>query len=157
MSLRMSPHERESFLSDVHVGIISIAEPGRGPLTAPIWYAYEPAGELWVVTAAASRKGRLLQATERFSLCAQSETPPYKYVSVEGPVASIRTSDYELDERPLAYRYLGPDFGERYLEATGGSAARESEAQLRIALRPERWLTVDYAKQFSLGDGDSPA
>jgi len=156
MSLQMSTNERETFLSGVHVGIISIAEPGRGPLTAPIWYAYEPGGDLWVVTAAASRKGRLLQAVERFSLCAQSETPPYQYVSVEGPVASIRPSDYELDERPLAHRYLGPEFGERYLEATGGSAARESEPQLRIALRPERWLTVDYAKQFTTGEEDSP-
>jgi len=155
MSLRMSIQEREAFLADVHVGIISIAEPGRGPLTAPIWYAYEPGGELWVVTAAASRKGRLLRAAERFSLCAQSETPPYKYVSVEGPVASIRASDYELDERPLAHRYLGPEFGDRYLEATGGSAAREDGAELRIALRPERWLTVDYAKEFSPGDGNS--
>jgi hypothetical protein len=155
MSLQMSTHEREAFLADVHVGIISIAEPGRGPLTAPIWYAYEPGGELWVVTAAASRKGRLLQTAERFSLCAQSESPPYKYVSVEGPVASIRASDYELDERSLAYRYLGQEFGDRYLEATGGSAAREGETQLRIALRPERWLTVDYAKEFSPDGGSS--
>ena len=155
MSLRMSTHEREAFLADVHVGIISIAEPERGPLTAPIWYMYEPGGELWFVTAAASRKGRLLRVTERFSLCAQSETPPYKYVSVEGPVASIRASDHELDERPLAHRYLGPEFGDRYLEAAGGSAAGEDDAQLRIALRPERWLTVDYAKEFSLGDGAS--
>jgi hypothetical protein len=155
MSLQMSTHEREAFLADVHVGIISISEPGRGPLTAPIWYGYEPGGELWVVTAAASRKGRLLESAQRFSLCAQSETPPYKYVSVEGPVASIRASDYELDERPLAHRYLGQEFGDRYLDSTGGSAAREDGANLRIALRPERWLTVDYAKEFSPGGGSS--
>ena len=71
MSLRMTKAEREEFLAGLHVGIISIAEPGRGPLTVPIWYGYEPGGELWIVTEGDSRKGRLLKQVERFSLCAQ--------------------------------------------------------------------------------------
>ena len=149
MSLKMSKPEREAFLAGVHVGVISIAEPGRGPLTAPIWYGYEPGGELWIVTERDSRKGRLLQRAGRFSLCAQSEQPPYKYVSVEGPVTAIVPSDVERDERPLARRYLGRELGDRYLEATGGVEARA--ANIRVALRPERWLTTDYAKQYSTG------
>ena len=48
MSLRMTKAEREEFLAGLHVGIISIAEPGRGPLAVPIWYGYEPGGELWI-------------------------------------------------------------------------------------------------------------
>ena len=40
MSLAMTREEREQFLADVHVGIISIQEDGRGPLTVPIWYMY---------------------------------------------------------------------------------------------------------------------
>jgi nitroimidazol reductase NimA-like FMN-containing flavoprotein (pyridoxamine 5'-phosphate oxidase superfamily) len=145
MSLKMSQSEREAFLAGVHVGVISIAEPGRGPLTAPIWYGYEPGGELWIVTERTSRKGRLLERAGRFSLCAQTEQPPYKYVSVEGPIASIVASDLERDERPLARRYLGRELGDRYLESTGGAEARA--ANIRVALRPERWLTTDYAKQ----------
>ena len=47
------------------------------PLTAPIWYGYEPGGELWIVTERASREGRLLAQAGRFSLCAQSEQAPY--------------------------------------------------------------------------------
>ena len=46
MSLAMTKQERETFLADLHVGIISIPEDGRGPLTVPIWYSYEPGGEL---------------------------------------------------------------------------------------------------------------
>jgi len=149
MSLKMSKPEREAFLAGVHVGVISIAEPGRGPLAAPIWYGYEPGGELWIVTERESRKGRLLQHAARFSLCAQSEQPPYKYVSVEGPVTAIVPSDLERDERPLARRYLGRELGDRYLEATGGAEARA--ANIRVALRPERWLSTDYAKQYSAG------
>ena len=51
MDLRMTRAEREAFLADVHVGVLSIAEPGRGPLAAPIWYGYEPGGEIWLMIA----------------------------------------------------------------------------------------------------------
>ena len=149
MSLSMSVSEREAFLAEVHVGIISIAEEGRGPLTAPIWYAYQPGGEVLVVTGRTSRKGRLLQQGRRISLCVQTETPPYKYVSVEGPIVEIVPADLERDTRPLAHRYLGPDFGDQYIEATSGQNDRLESVSVRM--RPERWLTVDYAKEFSLG------
>jgi len=149
MSLVMTRAEREAFLAGVHVGVISIAEPGRGPLTAPIWYGYEPGGELWIVTERGSRKGRLLQRAGRFSLCAQSEQLPYKYVSVEGPITAIVPTDVERDERPLAHRYLGRELGDRYLESTGGAEAREDN--IRVSLRPERWLSTDYAKQLGGG------
>jgi nitroimidazol reductase NimA-like FMN-containing flavoprotein (pyridoxamine 5'-phosphate oxidase superfamily) len=146
MSLVMTKEEREAFLADVRVGIISIAEEGRAPLAVPIWYGYAPGGELWVVTERGSRKGRLLEKAGRFSLCVQTETPPYKYVSVEGPITQIAPSQLERDERPLAHRYLGPELGERYLEATGGADARGGNVVVRM--RPERWLSTDYGKQF---------
>jgi nitroimidazol reductase NimA-like FMN-containing flavoprotein (pyridoxamine 5'-phosphate oxidase superfamily) len=88
MSLTMTKEEREAFLADVHVGVISIAEDGHGPLTVPVWYSYEAGGEVRI-TARRSRKGKLLERAGRFSLCAQTERPPYKYVSVEGPILSI--------------------------------------------------------------------
>ena len=44
MSLAMTKQEREAFLADLHVGVISIDEAGRGPLTVPIWYDYQPGG-----------------------------------------------------------------------------------------------------------------
>jgi hypothetical protein len=147
MDLRMSSSEREAFLAGVHVGVISIAEPGRGPLAAPIWYGYEPGGELWLVTERGSRKGRLLREGGRVSLVAQSEAPPYRYVSVEGPIVSIRPSDVDRDERPLARRYLGPELGDRYIEANAGA----SGGNVLVRVRPERWLSADYSKEYSLG------
>ncbi len=144
MSLQMTKAEREAFLAGVHVGVISIAEPGRGPLTAPIWYGYEPGGELWIVTERDSRKGRLLAQAARFSLCAQNEQPPYKYVSVEGPITAIVASEVERDGRPLARRYLGRELGDRYIASTDDAGSRA--ANIRVTLRPERWLTTDYAK-----------
>jgi nitroimidazol reductase NimA-like FMN-containing flavoprotein (pyridoxamine 5'-phosphate oxidase superfamily) len=143
MSLAMTKQERERFLADLHVGVISIPEEGRGPLTVPIWYSYEPGGELQVVTARTSRKTRLLQRAGRFSLCAQTETPPYKYVSVEGPVVAIEPADLERDRRPLARRYFGVERGDRYIEST-----RDLVGNVVVRMRPERWLTVDYAQQY---------
>ena len=145
MSLAMTKQERERFLADLHVGIISIPEEGRGPLTVPIWYSYEPGGELRVVTARTSKRARLLQRAGRFSLCAQTETPPYKYVSVEGPVVAIEPADVERDRRSLARRYFGADLGDRYIEST-----RDLVGNVLVRMRPERWLTVDYAKQYHL-------
>jgi nitroimidazol reductase NimA-like FMN-containing flavoprotein (pyridoxamine 5'-phosphate oxidase superfamily) len=140
----MTKAEREAFLAGVHVGVLSIPEPGHGPLTVPIWYAYEPGGELRVVTGRDSRKGRLLAAATRVSLCAQTEAPPYQYVSVEGPVVHVGAVDRARDVRPIAHRYLGPELGEQYLAGTEAGAGEE----ILVRIRPERWLTVDYRKQF---------
>ena len=147
MSLTMTKQEREAFLADLHVGVISIEEAGRGPLTVPIWYDYEPGGELWIITDRGSRKGKLLDAAGRFSLCAQTESVPYKYVSVEGPIVSVGADDLERIGRAMAYRYLGQEMGDAYLEATRAEAERTDTVCYRM--RPEHWLTVDYAKQFS--------
>ncbi len=148
MSLAMTREERESFLAEVHVGVLSVARRDRGPLTVPIWYGYEPGKELWIVTERQSRKGRLLAEARRFSLCAQTEDPPYKYVSVEGPVTSMEPADVERDVRPLARRYLGRELGDRYVSATTGEDAGGDTVLFRM--RPERWLSTDYAKEFSV-------
>ena len=145
MSLFMTKQEREAFLADVRVGVISIAEVGRGPLTVPIWYNYEPGGELRIMTGRESRKGNLLACAGRFSLCAQSESPPYKYVSVEGPIVSTEAADIERDLRPLARRYLGKEAGDRYVEETRNLPTHTDNALIRM--RPERWLTADYSKE----------
>jgi len=142
MALTMTKMEREAFLAGVHVGMISIAEEGREPLTVPIWYAYAPGGELRLITGRHSRKGRLLTQAGRCSLCVQTESPPYRYVSVEGPITAIEAVDVERDLRPLAHRYLGAAEGDRFVEQT-----REGQADnILLRMRPERWLTADYAK-----------
>jgi nitroimidazol reductase NimA-like FMN-containing flavoprotein (pyridoxamine 5'-phosphate oxidase superfamily) len=142
VALAMTKQEREMFLADLHVGIISIPEEGRGPLAVPVWYAYKPGGELRVVTGRTSRKGRLLERAGRFSLCAHTEIPPYKYVSVEGPIIAIETADLERHLRPLAHRYLGAERGEAYVATT-----REDHLDsVLVRMRPERWLTVDFSK-----------
>jgi hypothetical protein len=75
----------------------------------------------------------------RFSFCVQSESLPYKYVSVEG-TATISPADKELHTRPLAHRYLGMKGGDKYVEGDDDSDS------IRVSTVPERWFTVDYSK-----------
>jgi hypothetical protein len=141
MSLAMSKTQREAFLAETRPGIISMTEAGRGPLAVPIWYSYRPGGVVRLITGGASKKAVLLRAAGRASLCVQTETPPYQYVSVEGPI-TFGVPDFERDARPMPLRYLGEPMGEMYLAMTA-DARTDS---ILVTLTPERWLTVDYSK-----------
>ena len=145
MSLTMTKEEREVFLAEVHVAIISIPEIGHGPLTVPVWYAFVPDGEFHIWTGGSSRKARLLREAGRFSLCVQQETPPYKYVSAEGPVVTIEPIQLERDLRPLVNRYLGAEEGSNFIEGLGGDSAGTGDVLIRM--KPERWLSEDYSKR----------
>ena len=136
---RMTQAEREAFLAGLHVGVLSIPNSAGAPLSAPIWYGYEPGGEIWVLTGATSRKGTLLAEGVQVTLVAQQESLPYAYVSVEGSVAAIHAAGVD-DTRPMAIRYLGEESGNAYADASSGNDS------IRVVIRPERWLTVDYAK-----------
>jgi nitroimidazol reductase NimA-like FMN-containing flavoprotein (pyridoxamine 5'-phosphate oxidase superfamily) len=108
VSLSMSRAEREAFLADVHVGVLTVsAGEGRGPLATPVWYSYQPGGQVSMTTGEDSRKARAIAAAGRFSLCAQDETWPYKYVTAEGPAV---IEPFELAEAAaIARRYLGAE------------------------------------------------
>lgn len=145
MSITMSEQERQDFLAGVHVGIVSIAEDGRGPVTVPVWYDYEPGGDVWFVTPADSRKASLLADGTRMSLCAQSEELPPKYVSVEGPVA-VDPATVPDHLRPMAQRYLGDELGAAYIE---GTRTDDSPPEVVVRITPERWFSADFAKRLA--------
>jgi PPOX class probable F420-dependent enzyme len=141
----MTKVEREAFLAETRVGVFSVPEPDRGPLSVPVWYHYEPGGVVRFTTGGGSRKARAMRAGGRASLLVQTEIPPYKYASVEGPVRIVGAPDYERDVRAMAVRYLGAEMAEVYL----ATLASESQDVVLVELVPERWLTVDYGKAFA--------
>jgi len=141
MSLAMTKQEREAFLAETHVAVIAIDEAGRGPLAVPVWYFYEPGGVVRFVTGGGSKKAALLRKVGRMSLCVQTESPPYRYLSVEGPIV-IGKPDYERDMRQMAYKYLGQQMGDMYLAST----EEDRVTSILITLEPKRWLSVDYTK-----------
>jgi general stress protein 26 len=92
MTLTMSATEREAFLAGLHVGVLSVAdEAGRAPLAIPVWYLYEPGGDIAFITGRDSPKMDLVRKASRVSLVAQDEELPYRYVSVEGRWWGSRT------------------------------------------------------------------
>jgi len=142
VTLAMTAAEREAFLAEPRMGVLSVADrDDRAPLTVPIWYHYRPGGQIWFSTGTDSRKMELIRAAGRVSLLAQTEQPPYRYVSVEGPVTAIDPARPE-ERRALAKRYLGPDGANRYLEATKSVA----DTMVIVRVDPEHWLSRDYAK-----------
>jgi nitroimidazol reductase NimA-like FMN-containing flavoprotein (pyridoxamine 5'-phosphate oxidase superfamily) len=144
VSLAMTRAEREEFLAGVHVGIISVDDPGHGPLSVPVWYTYQPGGTVDVLTDGQSRKARQMRAAGRFTLCVQTESIPYCYVSVEGPITLIRDAVSLEERRLLAYRYLGQELGDRYLAAVSEDVSESAV----FRMSPERWFTADFSRQF---------
>jgi hypothetical protein len=136
---RLSVRDRELFLAEPHIAALSVsAGQDRGPWTVPMWYQYEPGGEAWVLTEAASPKTRLIEAAGRFTLMVDRVAPTIRYVSVEGPVSRMVPETDEL-LREMTERYLPPDKVPAYLEF----AKAELGEQVAIYLRPQRWLTAD--------------
>jgi len=136
-TMEMTAAEREAFLADVHVGILSIARTGKGPLALPIWYQYED-GQVLIGMGGNSLKARLLRRAGRATMTVQTEMPPYKYVMVEGPVVVLRE---QRDDYAMASRYLGPELGRWYAENNPST----SESVI-VRLTPENWLTCDFGK-----------
>ncbi len=139
MSVSMSRAEREAFLAEVHVGVLAVeAGQGKGPILTPVWYSYGPGGRVSVNTGGSSNKARAIAAVGRFSLCAQDEAPPYKYVTVEGP-AVIEPA--ELAGRiAMARRYLGIEGGDAFIAANPGVD------DVMIQMMPEHWQSADFSK-----------
>jgi nitroimidazol reductase NimA-like FMN-containing flavoprotein (pyridoxamine 5'-phosphate oxidase superfamily) len=135
---RLTVEEREAFLADAHLGVLSIADvAGRAPLAVPMWYLYQPGGDVGFITARDSRKAGLIRKAGRVSLCAQ--TADYRYVTVEGPVVSVQDTVTVDERKALARRYLGEADADLYIEAT----AAETQRMSAFWMRPERWLAAD--------------
>jgi PPOX class probable F420-dependent enzyme len=133
----MTTDEREAFLAGLHVGVLSVAREGKGPLALPIWYLYED-GDVVISMDGTSVKADLLRKRGRAAFTVQQEAPPYQYVMVEGPVT---VGPEDIDIAALAVRYLGAEMGAWY--AKNNTPNTDSVV---ARLRPEQWLTVDYGK-----------
>lgn len=141
--MALDREERERFLAEPHIGALAVesGEEDRAPLTVPIWYCYEPGGDLWILTGRDSRKHRAIIAAGRFSLMAERLTPTVRYVSVEGPLTATETGTVE-HLREMSARYLPADKLEGYVEF----ASKELGDQVVIRMRPQRWLSADMGE-----------
>ena len=135
----MTEAEAAEFLADVHVGILAIEHEGHGPLALPIWYQYED-GDVIIGMGGDSLKAKLLRAAGRATLTVQTETAPYRYVSVEGPVT---VAAEQRDDFSMASRYLGPEVGRWYADNNPST-----EASVVVRLTPQKWRSADFSKSL---------
>ncbi|MGY0459728.1 pyridoxamine 5'-phosphate oxidase family protein [Kitasatospora sp. cg17-2] len=143
MSFSMTRAACERFLAGVHVGVLSVAGAGpeEAPLAVPVWYSYRPGGLVTLLTGRESVKVGRIRAAGRFTLCAQQEEPPCRYVTVSGPVVAVEDAVDPGERAALAHRYLPPATAAAYLVAT----AEQLTADVTVRMRPERWLSADFA------------
>ena len=138
----LSVAEREAFLSDVHIAFVSVDdEDGRAPFTIPIWYHYEPGGLVTILTRRHSRKARLIGRLERFSLAVQKETPPYRYVAVEGPVVDFHVGVDPVEWSAIHERYIGT----KPLAEVVAATEQHNDGLVTIRMQPENWTTGDFS------------
>jgi hypothetical protein len=139
---RMTESERQDFLAGLHVGVMGIERADGPPLVVPVWYSYEPGGDVVVLTSASSVKGRLAAAAGRASLCAQQEECPTSTSAwrVRSRVVEFDADASRAEVEPMAIRYLGEEMGREFASSNVGPD------DILIRLRPDRWFSVDYAK-----------
>jgi uncharacterized protein len=142
----MTEQERQEFLAGLHVAVLSVAsDGGRPPLTVPIWYGYQPGGNISFFTGTQgqkARKTRLIQRAGVLSLSVQREEFPYRYVTVEGTVVREDRPPSAEQMLAVARRYLPEEAAQGFVEAELGHP--ESELVL-FTVRPDRWLTADFS------------
>jgi PPOX class probable F420-dependent enzyme len=136
---KMTRDERETYLAELHVGVIAVERPDRAPLAVPIWYGYEAGGDVVLWTTAGSVKEKLIRAAGRFAITVQDEQPPYRYATAEGTVTGIEKAD-DATVRAIAIRYLGDQDGNAFADQNF------DDGSVIIRMRPEKWLTTDYSK-----------
>lgn len=134
----MTEQERESFLADLHIGVLGITRPSGAPSLTPIWYRYAD-GVVEVVTPGSSAKVALLQQAGRASFCVQREGEPAPaYVTVEGRVSIAPAPDGLVEA--IASRYLGAEAGAAFAAGPG------QQDDTVVALHVDKWRTLDFSK-----------
>jgi uncharacterized protein len=134
-----SETERQEFLADKHVAVLSVAATeGRPPASVPIWYDYTPGGDIRIMTGASSRKARLIERAGAVTLVVQREEPPYQYVVVEGTVVETTNPAPADLQESIAIRYLGEEGGRAFV------SSMEGVEEVLFTIRPDRWLSADF-------------
>lgn len=142
----MTKTECEAFLAAPQVGVLGVAsDEGRPPLTVPIWYHYQPGGNLTFFTGTQGRKARktrLIRQAGAVSFSVQQATVPYKYVTVEGTVVGIDQPPAAEPMLAIARRYLTEEQAQGFVTA---ELTHPGSELVLITIRPDRWLSADFS------------
>lgn len=142
----MTEQEGQRFLSEPRIGVLSVARgDDRPPHTTPVWYAYEPGGNLTFFTGTQgrrSRKAELVEGAGVLSLTVQREEFPYGYVTVECTVVRADRPPSAEQALAVARRYMPEQQAQGFVGTELGHPASEF---VLFTARPDRWLTFDFS------------
>lgn len=148
MPRQLTEKERQEFLAEPHIGVLSVAsDDDRPPLTVPVWYGYRPGGNVSFFTGTRGRKARkikLIQDSGVLSLAVQREKFPYRYVTVEGTVIQIDRPPSAEQMFAVVRRYLPEEAAQGFVKAELELPGSEL---VLFTIRPDRWLTADFTDE----------
>jgi hypothetical protein len=146
MPRRMTERERQEFLAEPHIGVLSVAAgDDRPPHTTPVWYVYEPGGSITFFTGTQGRKSRKAEFIDTagvLSLTVQRDEFPYKYVTVECSVVGSDSPPSAEQMLAIVGRYLPEEAAQGFVEEELGHPGL---GPVLFTVRPDRWLTFDFA------------
>lgn len=146
----MNEHDRQAFLAEPHIAVLSVASgDDHPPLAVPVWYNYQPGGNVTFFTGTQGRKARKTALIERagvLSLTVQRAEFPYKYVAIEGTVVRADRPPSEAGMLAIVGRYL-PEEMARGFVAT--ELARPSATLVLFTVRPDHWRAFDFGEAGS--------
>ncbi|GAA5118001.1 pyridoxamine 5'-phosphate oxidase family protein [Pseudonocardia adelaidensis] len=146
----LTPNEREQFLVQPHIAVVSVAagpdaRGARPPLAVPTWYHYAPGGDLSIFTGAKgvrARKVGLIRDAGVVTMTVQKHDPPWKYVSVECELVGDDQPPKRDQMLRIVERYLPPDTAAGMVD---GELAHPGSQLVVFTLRPTRWTSFDFS------------
>jgi hypothetical protein len=147
MPRKLSERECEEFLAEPRPATVSVeADDGRPPLTVPVWFGYEPGGNLSFFTGTGGRPARKIDLIDRsgmVSMCVQYPEWPYKYVTVEGTVVGADRPPSSEQMLAVVGRYMPEDAAQGFVAEELG---RPDSHLVLYTVRPDRWISFDFAE-----------
>ena len=148
MPRQMTERERQDFLAEPHVAVLSVAsESDRPPHTTQVWYAHGPGGDFTFFTGTQGRRSRkagLIRKAGVLSLTVQREEFPYRYVTAECTVAGVDWPPPAEQVRAIARRYMS---GEHAQGCARSELVQPSPEFVLFTVRPDRWFIFDFGDE----------
>ncbi|HUF52893.1 MAG TPA: pyridoxamine 5'-phosphate oxidase family protein [Dehalococcoidia bacterium] len=121
---------QRTFAAEPHVAIFSSVDAKSRPHSTPIWYRFD--GETFTFSVSrGGQKHKNVERTPEVSVVIDSRVVPYYALMISGR-AEIGPPLDDAERSEMAVRYLGPDLGKRYVEATAGNIS------VSIRLKPRK-------------------
>jgi PPOX class probable F420-dependent enzyme len=129
----MSAEQREAFLKEARVGILSMVMAGGAPIAVPIWYDWDGERVRMFTDRASVKVARIRRDARVCFTVAEPAGPPEAWVSFEGTASIEEEGGFALAQK-LAPRYYSPEKAARTLEEW----AHTADDQVLVVIEPRR-------------------